>query len=85
MCLAVPGRIVDVEEGVDPTLRCAKVDFAGVRKEVSLAFTPDAKTGDWVLVHVGFALNTVDEEEAGKIWQLLRELDAAAGLEPGTE
>lgn len=78
MCLAVPGRIVEMEEGGDSMLRRAQVDFAGVRKQISLAFTPEAGVGDWILVHAGFALNTVDEEEAGKVWELIRQMDAAA-------
>ncbi len=81
MCLAVPGKIVEIHEDPDPTLRRAKVDFAGTRKEISLAFTPEAAAGDYVLVHVGFALNVVDEEEAHKIFEHLQqmgELEAAA-------
>jgi hydrogenase expression/formation protein HypC len=78
MCLAVPGKIVSVSENADPTLRHAKVDFSGIRKEISLAFTPEAKTGDYVLVHVGFALNVVDESEAQRIFETLGELDKAA-------
>lgn len=73
MCLAVPGRILEIE-GDDPLLLHGKVDFGGVKKEVSLAFTPDAKPGDYVLVHVGFALSVIDEEEARHIFQTLAEL-----------
>jgi hydrogenase expression/formation protein HypC len=71
MCLAIPGRIVEITEDPDPALRQGKVDFSGVRKEVSLAFTPEARTGDYVIVHVGFALNVVDEAEANKIFEIL--------------
>ncbi len=81
MCLAVPGRIVEIIEDADPALRRGKVDFSGVRKEVSFAFTPEARTGDYVLVHVGFALNVVDEAEAQKIFEHLAamgELDEPA-------
>jgi hydrogenase expression/formation protein HypC len=81
MCLAVPGKIVEIQEDIDPTLRRAKVDFAGIRKEVSLAFTPEAAIGNYVLVHVGFALNVVDEEEARKTFEHLNEMDALAELE----
>ncbi len=63
-------------------MRYARVDFAGIRKEVSLAFTPDAVTGDYVLVHVGFALNVVDEAEARKIFEQLKEMDELAGDAP---
>ncbi len=82
MCLAVPGRIVEIIEDADPTLRRGKVDFAGVRKEVSFAFTPEARIGDYVLVHVGFALNVVDEEEARKIFETLGRMQALEELEP---
>jgi hydrogenase expression/formation protein HypC len=74
MCLAIPGRIVEITEDPEPSLRRGKVDFSGVKKEVSLAFTPEAKTGDYVLVHVGFALNVVDEAEAAKIFEDLERM-----------
>jgi len=82
MCLAVPGKIVDIGQEIDPTLRNAKVDFGGIRKEVSLAFTPEAQVGDYVLVHVGFALSVVDEQEATRIFEMLKQMDELAGLEP---
>ena len=63
MCLAVPGKIVSIED-VDPLLRCGRVDFAGVVKQVNLAYVPEARIGDYVLVHVGFAISRVDEEAA---------------------
>jgi len=78
MCLAIPGRIVEITEDAEPALRHGKVDFAGVKKEVSLAFTQEAVVGEYVLVHAGFALNTVDEDEARKIFE---HLDAMAELE----
>jgi hydrogenase expression/formation protein HypC len=74
MCLAIPGRIVEITEDPEPSLRRGKVDFSGVKKEVSLAFTPEAKEGDYVLVHVGFALNVVDEAEAAKIFEDLERM-----------
>ena len=74
MCLAVPGRVVSViaEEGLG--LRRGKVDFGGVQKEICLAYTPEASLGDYVLVHVGFALSVVDEAEAHKIFDALSEM-----------
>jgi hydrogenase expression/formation protein HypC len=74
MCLAVPGRVVSViaEEGLG--LRRGKVDFGGVQKEICLAYTPEASLGDYVLVHVGFALSVVDEAEARKIFDALSEM-----------
>jgi hydrogenase expression/formation protein HypC len=80
MCLAVPGKIVDILEGSEEALRRGRVDFGGVRKEVCLAYVPEAVIGDYVLVHVGFALSRVDEAEAQRIFETLREmgeLDAA--------
>jgi hydrogenase expression/formation protein HypC len=76
MCLAVPGRI-ESTEGESPELRQGTVDFSGLRRKVSLAFTPEAREGDYVLVHAGFALSVVDEEEAGKIFEELRRLGEA--------
>jgi len=73
MCLAIPGKIVEVY-GVDPQFRTAKADFAGIRKEISLSFTPEAVVGDYVLVHVGFALTLVSAEEAEKTMDFLREI-----------
>jgi hydrogenase expression/formation protein HypC len=62
-------------EGDEPAFMHGKVDFGGIRKEISLAFTPEAKAGDYVLVHVGFALSIVDEAEAQKIFETLKMLD----------
>lgn len=82
MCLAVPGRILEVE-GDDPLLRSGRVDFAGIVKRVNLSYVPDAKPGDFVLVHVGFAISTVDEDEAGKVFSYLKEMGDLAELEGG--
>lgn len=70
MCLAVPGRILSVE-GTDPLLRSGRVDFSGVVKDVNLAFVPDAAIGDYVLVHVGLALQVIDEAEARQVFEYL--------------
>ena len=72
MCLAVPGKIVSVV-GEDLE-RQAKVDFGGVLREVNLAYVPEAKVGEYVLVHVGLAISVVDEEEAGKVFGYLKEM-----------
>jgi len=82
MCLAIPGQVVEVREAAEPALRQGKVDFGGVRKEVSLAFTPEAAIGDYVLVHAGFALSTVDAAEAGRIFEEWRRMGELADLEP---
>ncbi len=74
MCLAVPGKIVEIRDN-DPVTRMGTVDFGGVLKEINLSFVPEAKTGDYVLVHAGFALNTIDEDEASQVFEYLREMD----------
>jgi hydrogenase expression/formation protein HypC len=76
MCLAVPGRVVEIADEGDIAFRRAKVDFAGIRKEVNLAYTPEAEVGKYVLVHVGFAISVIDEAEAQRIFQYLKELGA---------
>lgn len=63
MCLAVPGKIISIS-GDDPLMKSGKVSFGGVIKEVSLAYVPEVQVGDYVIVHVGFALSKVDEEAA---------------------
>ncbi len=74
MCLGVPGQILTIA-GDDPMTRAGRVNFGGVVKEVNLAFTPDATVGDYVVVHVGFAISQVDEEEAGIVFDYLRQMD----------
>ena len=76
MCLAVPGRIVAILDGGDIAFRVGKVDFGGIRKEVNLAYTPEAEVGKYVLVHVGFAISVIDEDEAKRVFQYLEELGA---------
>lgn len=83
MCLAVPGRVVEIE-GDDPAFLHGRVDFSGVRREVSFAFTPEARPGDYVLVHAGFALTVVDQEEALLTLEELRRLGEAAAASPET-
>ena len=82
MCLAVPGKILSID-GHDPILRSGKVDFSGVVKQINLAYVPEAEIGDYVLVHVGFALQTVDEAEAKQVFEYLRQLGDLAELEEG--
>lgn len=74
MCLAVPAKVLDLSSG-DPLTRTGRVDFGGVVKEINLAFTPEATTGDYVLVHVGFAISVLDETEAQKVLAELAALD----------
>jgi len=76
MCLAVPGRVVEIMDEGDIAFRRAKVDFGGIRKEINLAYTPEAAVGKYVLVHVGFAISVIDEAEAQRVFEYLRELGA---------
>jgi hydrogenase expression/formation protein HypC len=80
MCLAVPGKILSVEEGT-PTTRTGRVNFGGVIKEVNLAYVPETQVGDYVIVHVGFAISTVDEDEAQRTFEYLREMDKLSELD----
>ena len=73
MCLAVPGRIVLIIG--ESFLRCAKVDFGGIQKEINLAYVPEAAIGDFVLVHVGFAISVIDEAEARRVLDYLRQVE----------
>ena len=73
MCLAVPGEILSIA-GEKSALRTGRVSFGGVVKEVSLAYTPHAAVGDYVIVHAGFAISIVDESEAKKIFGYLERL-----------
>jgi len=81
MCLAVPGQIVNV---ADDPLRTAMVSFGGVTKSVSLALVPEAGVGDYVIVHVGFAISKLDEEAAQRTLQTYADL-AASGSQEATE
>jgi len=74
MCLAVPGKVVEITgEG---ELRMGKVDFAGVQRQACLAYVPEVQLGDYVLVHVGFAISRIDEQAAQETLQALAEIDA---------
>lgn len=74
MCLAVPGRVVEIFDAGDIAFRRAKVDFGGIRKEINLAYTPEAEVGKYVLVHVGFAISVIDEAEAQRVFRYLEEM-----------
>lgn len=81
MCLAVPGKIIERHE--EHSLPMGKVDFSGTVVPVCLAYVPEAKVGEYVIVHAGFALNVIDEEEARKTLELLDEIDRAEmGISP---
>ncbi len=75
MCLAVPGKILSIDDSNGDLMKIGKVSFGGIIKDVNLAYTPEAKVDDYVIVHVGFALNTFDESEAMKVFEYLKEID----------
>ena len=77
MCLGVPGRVLSVPEG---DLRLAKVEFGGIVKEVCLAYVPEAGVGDYVIVHVGFAISRVDAAEAARVFSYLEEIEQLGEL-----
>ena len=81
MCLAIPGKILEVDDSSG--IRMAKVDFGGVVREACLEYLPEAGLGDYVMVHVGFAISQVDEAEAARTYEILRELDQLGELEAG--
>lgn len=83
MCLGIPGRI-DSIAGDEPLSRTGRVNFGGILKDISLAYVPDAKVGDYVIVHVGFAISKVDEDEARQVFEYLREMDELHELGPAT-
>jgi hydrogenase expression/formation protein HypC len=72
MCLGIPGRITEIRD--EAGLAMGKVDFGGVRKDACLAYLPEAKLGDYVIIHVGFAISRVDEAEALKTLEILGEM-----------
>jgi hydrogenase expression/formation protein HypC len=74
MCLGIPGKVVEIND--DGPLRMGKIDFGGVRKEACLAYVPEVAIGEYVIVHVGFAISKLDEDEALKTLELLRMIDA---------
>jgi hydrogenase expression/formation protein HypC len=74
MCLAIPGKLLSIA-GDDPLTRTGKVSFGGVLKEVNLAYVPEAKVDDYLIVHVGFAISIVDEQEANRVFDYLRQMD----------
>ena len=78
MCLAIPGKILEFHDSNG--IRMGKVDFGGVAREACLEYLPEAGLGDFVMVHVGFAISKVDEEEAARTFKYLEEMDELAEL-----
>ncbi len=81
MCLAIPGKVISIDDS-NPDLRMARVSFSGVMKDICVQWVPEVKIGDYILAHVGMALNILNEEEAMETLRLLRELGE---MEPGHE
>jgi hydrogenase expression/formation protein HypC len=80
MCLAIPGQIISINGG-EACWRTGRVNFGGVVKEVSLAYVPEAGVGDYVIVHVGFAISTLDAAEAQRVFDYLRNMEEFEELE----
>ena len=84
MCLAIPGKILDIE-GDDPSSRMGRVNFAGIVKRVNLSYVPEAAVGDYVIVHVGFAISPVDRGRGRKVFDVSARMDELAELEDGEQ
>jgi len=74
MCLSIPGKVVEITAELDEVFRVGRISFDGLMKEVNLSMVPEAKVGDYVLVHVGAAIGVIDEEEAKKTFDLLKKM-----------
>lgn len=84
MCLGVPGKVTRIDES-SSGMTMGRVDFGGITKEVCLAYVPEVKLGDYVIVHVGFALSVVDEEEAKVVFEYLKQVNDIEGLDRAGE
>ena len=80
MCLAIPGKVLSIE--TEKGMRLARVQFGGITQPACLDFVPEVNPGDYVMVHVGFAISRVDEEEAQRTYRALEEMNALAGELP---
>lgn len=81
MCLSIPGKLTEITDELDETFKIGKVDFDGIKKEVNLAMVPEVKIGDYVLVHVGAAISIIDEEEAKKTFEIIKQMGEMNDLE----
>ncbi len=81
MCLAIPGKIVEILDAEDSMSRSGNVSFGGILKEVNLACVPEANTGDYVIVHAGVAISVLDENEAQSVFEYLEQIDELGELE----
>ena len=80
MCLGVPGKVISIEPN-PMGMAMGRVNFSGITKEVCLAYVPEVQVGDYVIVHVGFAISTVDEDEAQEVFRFLEQMDELGELE----
>ena len=80
MCLGVPGQVIEIQSNA-AGVTMGKVDFAGVVKEICLAYVPEVKIGEYVIAHAGFAINTLDEQEAREVFETLKQIDDLSELE----
>ncbi len=80
MCLAIPGRILNITDET-PLTRRGKVSFGGIVREINLAFVPEAEANDFVMVHVGFAISQIDESEANQVFEYLKKMDEMSEIE----
>ncbi len=80
MCLGVPGQVVEIDDDTIG-MPMARVRFGGITKQVCLAYTPEARVGDWVVVHVGFAISRIDEDEAQQVFRYLEEIGELGELD----
>jgi hydrogenase expression/formation protein HypC len=83
MCLAIPGKISSLHDNLGVPM--ARVDFGGITRDACLSYVPDARVGEYVLVHVGFAISKVEEEEAQRTYKYLEEMDQLNELDDGEE
>ena len=80
MCLAIPGKLIEIAQD-DKGVRMGRANFGGIVKQVCLEYTPEVQLGDFVLVHVGFALGKVDEAEAARTYKLLEDMEQLGELD----
>lgn len=83
MCLAIPGKIEGIENQLDDVFRIGKVAFGEIKKDINLSMVPEAKIGDYVMVHVGVAISVVDEGEAQRTFDLLMQMGEVDELKDG--
>ncbi|MGC8878128.1 MAG: HypC/HybG/HupF family hydrogenase formation chaperone [Anaerolineae bacterium] len=84
MCLGIPGEVLSIEQN-PAGIAMGKVSFGGVVREVCLAYVPDVQVGDYVIVHAGFALSILNEEEAKEVFEMLEQISALAEADPGDD